>query len=242
MWRYPVKSLGGEELVEAEVGEYGLTGDREWALRELERGGIMSARIWAGLLGWRARGAGDGVEIELEDGATLRVGAAAAARLSELIGRQVRVERVRRERPTAAELDAVVRGEAYPPARDFFDEDVIHLIASGTLDHLRTLNPAGDFDRRRFRANIYIDTGDERGGFVEDGWLDGALRVGGAVRIVGLQPAIRCVMTTHRQPGLRRDPSILRTAAQHHGAYVGVFASIAEGGTIKVGDPVILDQ
>jgi MOSC domain-containing protein len=242
LWRYPVKSLAGEELQEAAIGEYGIEGDRRWALRELERGGIMSARVWSGLLGLRARyREGGRVEIEL-DGEKLEVEEQAATeRLSQHLGRRVQIERVRRERPSQAEIEAVIRGEAFPPARDFFDEDVIHIIANGTLEHLRTLNPAGDFDRRRFRANIYIDTGAERDGFIEDRWLDGELRVGESVRIAGLRPAIRCVMTTHQQPGLPRDMSILRTAAQHHGAYVGVFASIAAGGQVRVGDTVILE-
>jgi uncharacterized protein YcbX len=133
-----------------------------------------------------------------------------------------------------------VRGAAYPPARDFFDEDVMHIVASGTLTHLRTLKPDADFDPCRFRANIYVDTGDEAGGFIEDRWLDGVLEIGESVKIAGLRPAIRCVMTTHPQPGIPRDMSILRTAAQHHDAYVGVFASVAEAGQVRIGDPVVL--
>jgi hypothetical protein len=43
-------------------------------------------------------------------------------------------------------------------------------------------------------------------------------------------------MTIHPQAELRADPAILRTAAQHHAAYVGVFASIGRPGQIRVGD------
>jgi uncharacterized protein YcbX len=132
-----------------------------------------------------------------------------------------------------------VRGETFPPARDFFDEDVLHIIASGTLAHLRRLAPGADFDPRRFRANIYVDTGDEADSFIEDQWLDSQLVIGDAV-IGGLRPAIRCVMTTHPQFELPRDIAVLRTAAQHHQAYVGVFASMAAPGTIHVGDLVWL--
>lgn len=243
LWRYPVKSLGGEELQAAAIGDYGIAGDREWALRELERGGIMSARVWSGLLALGARCGVEGrVEIDFGDQALDIAAQATVDLLSNHCGRRVQLERVRRERPSAAELEAVIRGEAYPPARDFFDEDVIHLIASGTFEHLRTLNPDGDFDPRRFRANIYIDTGAENDGFIEDQWLEGELQIGAGVRIHGLRPAIRCVMTTHQQPGLARDMSILRTAAQHHGAYVGVFASILAGGNVRVGDAVVLEQ
>jgi uncharacterized protein YcbX len=197
------------------------------------------------LLGLSAKydDASAGVAIELANEEVLSAGdPEAGAVLSERLGRRVRLEQVRRERPTAEELEAIINGDAYPPARDFFDEDVMHVIASGTLAHLRTLNPDGDFDSRRFRANIYVDTGDDHDGFIEDRWLDGELHVGDSVRIVGMRPAIRCVMTTHSQPDLRRDMSILRTAAQHHGAYVGVFASVGETGIVRIGDPVVLAQ
>jgi uncharacterized protein YcbX len=245
LWRYPVKSLRGEPLHEARIDEHGVVGDRQWALRELDRGGIMSARVWAALLGLSARyiDAAGCVQIDLSDSASIDPAApSASATLTEQLGRRVQLERVCRERPTPAELEAIVNGTAYPPARDFFDEDVLHLIASGTLAHLRTLNPAGDFDPRRFRANIYVDTGDDQDDFIEDRWLDGELHIGAAVQIVGMRPAIRCVMTTHPQPGLPRDMSILRTTAQHHGAYLGVFASVGESGIVRVGDPVVLAQ
>ena len=247
LWRYPVKSLRGESLTEAHFTERGIEGDRSWALRELERGGIMSARVWAPLLQLRAsrdeRGGDDGamVRIELPDGRVISVtDPETPAILSEFLGRKVELAQVRRERLSAAELDAVIRGTAYPPARDFFDEDVIHIIASGTIAHLRTLKPDSDFDPRRFRANLLVDTGAEADGFIEDRWLDGVLEIGESVKINWMRPAIRCVMTTHPQPDLPRDMAILRTAAQHHEAYVGVFASVAETGRIRVGDPVVL--
>jgi hypothetical protein len=47
-------------------------------------------------------------------------------------------------------------------------------------------------------------------------------------------------MTTHPQDELRHDPGVLRTAALHHQAYVGVFACTRAPGVIRTGDPVIL--
>jgi uncharacterized protein YcbX len=51
-------------------------------------------------------------------------------------------------------------------------------------------------------------------------------------------PCPRCVMTTLAQDDLPRDPMVLRTAAVHNGAHVGVYASVIHGGTIRRGDPV----
>jgi uncharacterized protein YcbX len=130
----------------------------------------------------------------------------------------------------------------FAPRRDFFDEDVIHVVATGTLEHLRSLRDGSDFDLRRFRANIYVDTGAEADGFIEDRWLNGVLEIGGSARVVGMRPAIRCAMTTHPQDELPRDVAILRTAWQYHQAYVGVFASVGAPGRIRVGDPVVLAE
>jgi uncharacterized protein YcbX len=246
LWRYPVKSFRGEALTEAVIESNGILGDRVWALRELDRGGIMSARTWAAMLHLRATWKGDHasaarVSIELPDGRTICADDSdASAVLSEIFRRRVRLERTRAERMTPEELAAVVEGDAFPPRRDFFDEDVMHVIASGTLAHLRSLRPDSDFDPRRFRANIYVDTGADSGGFLEDQWLDGVLEIGASVRIVGMRPSIRCAITTHAQSELPRDVAILRTAWQHHQAYVGVFASVGAPGKIRVGDPVVL--
>jgi uncharacterized protein YcbX len=247
LWRYPVKSFRGESLREAMLTERGLAGDRQWALRELDRGGIMSARTWPSMLDLRAVYEADPVahpdatvRIDLPGGGAIVAGDPAADRLlSQFFRRAVRMERIRAERMTSEEFDAVARGDAFPPRRDFFDEDVVHLIASGTLDHMRALKPGSDFDPRRFRMNIYVDTGAEADGFVEDRWLGGMLEIGGA-GIVGMRPAIRCAITTHPQWDLPHDAAILRTAWRHHQAYAGVFAAVGTPGPVRVGDTITL--
>ncbi|MBV8771300.1 MAG: MOSC N-terminal beta barrel domain-containing protein [Deltaproteobacteria bacterium] len=248
LWRYPVKSMRGEPLDEVWVTERGIVGDRVWAVRELERGGIMSARTFPALLDLRARYEGDPatdiaavIKIELPDGDTaVPENPATAALVSNLVRRRVAFERVRGEPLTPAELDEIVRGEAYPPHRDFFDEEVLHLVATGTLKFMRDLQPGSDFDPRRFRANIYVNTGNEADGFIEDRWLEGVIEIAEQVRVVGMRPAIRCAMTTHPQPGLVHDVRILRTAWQYHQAYVGVFAAVGAPGKIRLNDPVVL--
>ena len=47
-------------------------------------------------------------------------------------------------------------------------------------------------------------------------------------------------MTTLPQGDLPKDSGILRTAAQHNGVNVGVYASVLNGGTIRRGDAVSL--
>lgn len=253
MWRFPVKSMIGEPLIEATVSERGVEGDRQWALRELRYGGIMSARAFPMLLALKASWAvpaanGDdaAVTIEMPDGHTFATDDPLANPvLSAFFKREVRLERVRTTRPSQAEFEAIMRGEALPPNRDFFDEDVLHLIASGTLAHLRDLQGgSADFDARRFRANVLVETAAAARGFLEDQWLDGTLELGPQnadrerIRLAGIRPALRCAVITHPLADLPHDPSILRVAHQHHQAYAGVFAAVASGGTARIGDPV----
>ena len=74
--------------------------------------------------------------------------------------------------------------------------------------------------------------------FVENDWIDHTLAIGDEVllRITGGCP--RCVMTTLSQGDLPKDPGILRTAARHNQANVGVYAAVLQGGTIRRGDPI----
>jgi uncharacterized protein YcbX len=103
MWRYPVKSLGGEVLEQMEFGPRGVHGDRLWAVRDVERDITATARRIPALLTATARycappptDAGPGrapdVEITFPDGTVVRSDDAAVHRkLSELAGREMRL-------------------------------------------------------------------------------------------------------------------------------------------------------
>ena len=267
LFRYPVKSMLGERLSEADVGERGLLGDRAYALREAN-GRVVTAKKWANLLKFCARydappkpGELAPLRIMLPDGRTIYAqDTDAASVLSSVLGRPVVLERAQSHQRNRAEIDpATVFGDVpvenvmpaftaatLPdsfalPSGTFFDAASIHVLASGTLAHLRKLiGEEAQLDARRFRPNIVIETAPGVEGFVEDGWLEGTLEVGPHVRIVHMKPALRCVMTTHQQPGLGRDLRILRTATRYHRNHVGVFAAIGAPGTVRVGDPVVL--
>jgi uncharacterized protein YcbX len=248
LWRYPVKSMRGEALDRALVSERGIAGDRAWAVIDASYGGAISARAFPRMLEARAFWEGDPVadaaarvQIETPDGRLhLAGGAAAADAIAAMLKREVRFERIRTAPLSPAEREAIMRGAAPLPSRDFFDEDVLHLLATGTLAHLRRLEPAADFDPRRFRPNILVETAPDAEGFVEDGWLEGTIEIGAAVRIAGARPALRCAMTIWPQDELPHRPETLRAAWEHHQAYVGLFAAVAAGGTIRCGDQVAL--
>lgn len=97
LWRYPVKSMIGERLDTVELDELGVEGDRTWATRDLERGGIRGAKKIGALMTLGAADLGGGhVEITLPDGSTVRSSDPGVdERVSAAIDHPVRLERLR---------------------------------------------------------------------------------------------------------------------------------------------------
>jgi uncharacterized protein len=121
----------------------------------------------------------------------------------------------------------------------FFEIGAVFVLTSGSAAHLGRLQGAtGPADRRRFRPNLYLDTGPGSERFVEDEWAGRTLRVGGGLVLTDFAPTLWCVTSTLAQDELPRDPSVLRTAAQAHGGCLGVYASVRSPGVVSVGDPV----
>lgn len=132
------------------------------------------------------------------------------------------------------------------PVGSFFDLFPITIITTSTLRHLASLQPASDFDVRRFRMNIVVDTDGE--GFVENDWLEKGVTVGDAQLAVAM-PDPRCVMTTLAQDDLRDDKDVLRTLVMHNrlpvagaGAFpcAGVYAAVMAPGKVTEGAGVML--
>jgi len=122
----------------------------------------------------------------------------------------------------------------------FHDCAAVHLLTTATLDRLRELAPGGRFDPRRFRPNIVVRVAPGLDGFIENGWIGRTLAIGDSARLSVTEPCERCVMTTLPQDDLTHDPEILREAARHNHAHVGVYAAVLRGGTLRRGDAVTL--
>jgi len=118
----------------------------------------------------------------------------------------------------------------------------VHLLTTATLDRLRELYPQGRFEVRRFRPNIVVETASAERDFVENAWIGQVLAIGDSVRLSVTGPCPRYVMTTLPQGDLPNDTGILRTAARHNRANVGIYASVLEGGTVHRGDSVRLES
>jgi uncharacterized protein len=274
LWRYPVKSMMGEELNAAETTERGLLGDRAYALVDTADGKVASAknpRKWPHLFDFRAAfvdpprsGAKvPPVRITLPEGTVLSSDQSDVNQiLSRALKREVTLdvtERGQREivestfpnpwTPTAEEYWPDMEGLEFRdtvtdfnlPEGTFFDCAVVHVLTTATVDRLRELYPEGRFEVRRFRPNIVVEIASGVKDFVENAWIGGTLAIGDAVRLSLTGPCPRCVMTTLPQGDLGKDPGILRTAAQHNHANVGLYASVVRGGTVRRGDAIGLE-
>ncbi|MFV2064075.1 MAG: MOSC domain-containing protein [Chloroflexota bacterium] len=259
IWRYPVKSMMGEELNSVEVTEQGLLGDRAYALVDVETGMIASAknpRKWPTLFDHRAvfvepprlESGLPPVRITLPDGVQVASHGDAETFLSGTLGRDVRLAATAPNEPELEEfwpdiegLDhkEIVTDEAMPEGT-FFDLAVVHLLTTATIDRLRALYPSGRFEPRRFRPNIVIDSGTAEG-FVENTWVGRTISIGGKVRLRITDDCPRCVMTTLPQGDLPKDPGILRTAAQNNGVHVGVYADVVRAGQVRRGSQISLE-
>jgi uncharacterized protein YcbX len=252
----------GEELNAADITERGVLGDRAYALVDSSDGKLVSAknpRKWPKFFDYRAAfvepprvdQAIPPVRITLPDGAMATSGQDDVGQIvSAALGRQVTLETSPPEQPNLEEywpdIDGLdhrdtVTDESLPPGA-FFDGAAIHLLTTATLDGLRKAHPEGRFEVRRFRPNIVVEASSAETDFPENAWIGRTVAIGEHVRISITGPCPRCVMTTLAQGDLPDDRGILRTAAKQNQAHVGVYAQVVQGGAIRRGDRVTLED
>ena len=273
LWRYPVKSMMGEELHAAQVGDYGLLGDRVYALLDRADGKVATAknpRKWPHLFAFRATlseppgssAQWPPVRITLPDGTVITSEHGDLSQvLSQTLNRQVTLAATERSHVVGVQSSVPAAWTGYAeeywpdmagldhrdtvtdfalPTGTFFDCATVHLLTTATLNRLRDFYPQGRFEIQRFRPNIVVDSGMDTPSFVENAWIGHTLAIGDEVRLHITGPCGRCVMTTLAQGDLPQDSEILRTAVQHNQGHVGVYAAVAQGGTIRCGDRVRL--
>lgn len=119
----------------------------------------------------------------------------------------------------------------------FFLVTPFHVLTTATLAWLKRLQPASDWDVRRFRPNVVVDTGPGRDGLVEQAWVGRKLTIGAAT-LDCASPTPRCGAITRAQDSLPADKSVLRTVVRHADQNVGVYGTVASGGALRVGDAV----
>jgi uncharacterized protein YcbX len=271
IWRYPVKSMMGEELNATEITPRGVQGDRAFALVDVETGKVVSAKNphkWPDIFYYRAayttplNGAGlPPIRITLPCGKNLLSDAPDAdAELSAALKRKVALHGSAPEQPTLEQYWPEFAGQANEisqeaiagdaPKGAFFDYASLHLLTTASLAKLAELYPEGRFEARRFRPNIVVDTGDQKG-FVENDWVGKTIRIGDAVRLQVTDPCPRCIMPTLAQGDLPRDLEVMNKGILQNRVTVpfagkplpsiGVYARVLSGGVIRHGDAIVIE-
>jgi uncharacterized protein len=260
IWRYPVKSMLGEELNSSYVTERGLIGDRAYALIDQKTGKVASAKNpkkWGKLFDFRSVFIDPpqvvenipSVRITFPDGTHIFSDQNNIDyTLSKVLDQDVRLMRASLERPSYEEywpdIDGLAQREKVTdetmPSQTFFDLAVIHLLTTSTINRLRELYPEGRFEVRRFRPNIVIESASGEKDFIENLWMGKKIMIGEDIVLRVTGSCTRCVMTTLPQGDLPKDLGILRTIARYNKVNAGVYASVQRGGTIRRGDLVRL--
>ena len=252
VWRYPVKSMRGEELEEIFAGYGGVYGDRLFAFTSSANSKgfpFFTGRDQRQMIRYRAR-------FRHPEKAVHPANWNEAQALSPNIT------------PISARADDLMIDVETPDGKTFAIDDsalIEHLRANTAGEHELTLlrsdkamtdccplsifgvktaqkladETGGAVDKRRFRANVYLDfnSGD---GFAEDGLVGKSLRIGSKVVVQVLKRDARCMMITLDPDTAEKSAAILKAVAQAHEGMAGVYAAVLAEGIIKRGDSVDL--
>ncbi len=252
LWRYPVKSMRGEELDEAFAGFSGIYGDRLFAFKSSASPKgfpYFTAREQTKLLQYRPR-------FRYPDKAARPVNLTEAESMganpvsadpSELMvdvetpdGRTLAIDDPALMTMVRADIDAkhqltLVRSErAMTDCRPF---SMFSLQSARQLGE-ETGTP---MDKRRFRANVYVDLTSAEG-FGENSFVGKSLRIGSKVVVTVLERDPRCMMITLDPDTGEKTPAILKKVAQAHDGMAGVYGAVMVEGMLHKGDSVeVLD-
>jgi uncharacterized protein YcbX len=278
LWRYPVKSMQGELLEEAQIEKLGMLGDRCWAIRDEIDNEISTVRKRPRLLLCGARfeeqplpgQTGEDiphVQIELPNDTCFSTRDDNGNKLlSEYLGRGVslqplqpksnaefyRLGTLNGEQAMKKQFDArggmpslgciswsrmIELGSYVTPRGHLYDVYPLHIVSSNSIEMLKSLAPEGDFQSRRFRPNIYVESAEKKSHLDEFDWVGGKLFIGDTV-IKCESRTVRCSMPAQPQPGLEKDSKVLRTLEKYTERHLGINATVVNAGSIRAGDAV----
>ena len=252
LWRYPVKSMRGQELEEAFVGFSGVYGDRLFAFKSsaCPKGfPYLTGREQREMLLYRPRfrhpdkaasppnlaeaeALAPGLNPVFADPADL------AVEVETPSGEVLQVDD-----PTLVRMLAERMGDGHTLTL-LRSERAMTDCRPVSLFSIQTVRQLGDeidttLDKRRFRANIYMDLGSVAG-FAEDGFVGRTVRLGPRVVISILERDPRCKMITIDPDTAEPSGAILRNVSRAHDGMAGVYGAVLAEGTVRPGDDIVL--
>lgn len=238
LWRYPVKSMMGEQLSEAFLGFGGVYGDRRYAflssaapedfpyftarekhLMLLHRASYRHPDKMA-MPNGRLTAADAAIEVETPAGEQLPVD---DPRLIDLL------------REGVAERHHVTLMRSEKAIVDSRPISIFSLQTAGQLG----LEVGADLDKRRFRANLYVEL-TAGGGFAEDHWVGRKLAIGREVVVEVLKRNKRCKLITLDPDSAEANPEVMKRVAREHESCAGIYAAVLTEGMVAAGDEVRL--
>src|SRR6516225_256871 len=230
IFRYPVKSMAGERLEEANLGWYGFEGDRRLAFRRIDdRSGMpwLTASKLPDLLLFAPHRCGDGAQgdlpthIRTPDGERMPVfGQDLAAEVGRRYGAPVQMTQLR---------DGI------------FDEANISVIASETVHEIGR-RAGRSLDVRRFRPNVVVRLL-RSVPFQEDEWLGGVLSFGegdGAPAIAVTMCDERCSMVNLDPDSVGSAPEVMKAVVRANQNNAGIYGAVTRIGRLAVGQTIFL--
>jgi hypothetical protein len=250
LWRYPVKSMRGEEMDEAFAGYPGVYGDRVFAFKSSASPAgfpYLTAREQRRLLQYRPRfrypdKAARPVNLTAADG----MGAGPlSADISELMvdietpqGKTLAIDDLALIDLLRADIDQKHQLTLMRSQRAMTDCRPVSIFSLQSARQLAEETGA-PIDKRRFRANVYVDLTSAQG-FAENGFVGKSLRIGPKVVVTILERDSRCMMITLDPDTGDKTPAILKTVAQAHNGMAGVYGAVMVEGMLHKGDSVEL--
>jgi MOSC domain-containing protein len=250
LWRYPVKSMRGQELDEAFAGFSGVYGDRLFAFRSSAGPTgfpYLTAREQRRLLQYRPR-------FRYPDKAARPINLTEAesmganplsADLSELMvdvetpdGKMLAIDDPALMDLLRADIDKKHQLRLMRSQRAMTDCRPVSIFSLQSARQLAD-ETGTQVDKRRFRANVYVDLA-SAGGFGENQFVGRSLRIGPKVVVSVLERDSRCMMITLDPDTGEKEPAILKKVAQAHHGMAGVYGAVMVEGMVHKGDPVEL--
>jgi uncharacterized protein YcbX len=252
LWRYPVKSMRGEELNEAFVGYSGIYGDRVFAFRSsANHKGFpyFTAREQRRLLQYRPR-------FRQPDKATRPINLIEAesrnanplvADLAELVvdvetpdGKTIAIDDPALIEMLRADVDPKHQVTLMQSQRAMTDCRPVSIFSLQSARQLAE-ETGVPVDKRRFRANVYVDL-TSANGFAENELVGRSVRIGSKVVITVLERDARCMIITLDPDTGEQTPAILKKVAQAHDGMAGVYGAVLVEGMLHKGDSVELSD
>ena len=271
IYRYPVKSMMGETLSEADIGEAGIPGDRGWAVRDEKRGGIRGGKKIPQLMTLTAQSGPTAPLITAPDGDSASASTEGINEwLSEKLNHPVtlwpllpadQLDHYRRGAPDTEDFEQELRAvfgrlpeeplpdltgfeellEFESPPGTYFDAFPISIMSQQSLAAMNQLEGESRFDVRRFRPNLLVDIPDTNHPFPEQAWVGKTVSLG-SVQLKIDMTCPRCSMTTHGFDDLPRDTEIMRKLVNHSDGNLGIYASVQRRGQISVNDHIEISE